>query len=99
EPARVLVVVATLERLELRGHRERVVPRSGVRELHHERAVALTRDALGGDALALERGLEVFGGTLGLVRDRLGRVDAQHQVNAALEVEAEVDALLRRVEV
>src|SRR5207237_7375209 len=72
--------------------------RRGGRQLDVEGAIAVAGHALDPDAFALERGLEVFGGALGLVLDGLARIDAEDEVDATLEIETEVDALLGRIQ-
>ena len=99
EAPRGLVLVAPLEVLQLGRRGQGVVPALRARQLDDHRRVALAREALDRDALALERGLEILGGTVGLARDVLVGLDAEHEVDAALQVEAEVDRPRRRVEV
>src|SRR4029450_1109289 len=49
------VLVAALERIELRHAGPRVIPRLRVGQLDQDRGVPLARDPLDGDTLALER--------------------------------------------
>ena len=98
EPRGGLVRALHLQGAELASGRERVVPPLRGRELHGELA-ALAGHARDADALALKGGLEVLGGALELVLDRLVDLDAEHEMDAALQIEAQIDALLRRVHV
>ena len=94
-----LIVVAPLERLELRHDGPGVVPRLGAGELDPDRGIALARDALDGDALALERRLEVLGRPIRLTGHVPVRLHAEHEVDPALQIEPEVDRASRRVQV
>src|SRR5262249_1505899 len=55
ESARRLIAIAPIERRELRQDGSGGVARLGARQLDPDRRVALARDPLDGDALALER--------------------------------------------
>src|SRR5881296_1673643 len=94
-----LVLVAAIERLELVGHRERVVPRLRRGQLDDDRGQPLAGDAPGGDTAPLQRSLEVLRRAVGLAGHVLVGLDAEHEVDAALQVEAEVDRLLRRIQI
>src|SRR5205814_8143760 len=85
--------------LELAGQREAVVPRLRGGQLDHEQRETVAGDALGADAAPLQRRLEILGRAVGLAGHVLVRLDAEHEVDAPLQVEAEVDRLLRRVQV
>ena len=98
EAPRRLVLVADLEVLKLGGHRQRVVPRLRRRQLDRHGARPLDGGAPDGHASTIQRRLEVLGGALGLGGQGLVGVDPQHEMNAALQVEAEIDPFLRRVE-
>src|SRR5262249_23841829 len=94
-----LVLVAPREGGEF-GHRgERIVPRLRAGQLHPDRRGAFARDPRDADALAFERLLDVFRRTVGLAGDVLVRLDAQHEVNAALQIEAEVESAPQWVQV
>src|SRR5205814_10212149 len=56
-------------------------------------------DATLRDAAALERGREVLRRAVGLVGHVLVGLDAEDEVDPALQVESEVDRLLRRVQI
>src|SRR4030095_6078830 len=60
-----LVVVAPLARLELRDDGAGVAPGLRVRQLDLDRGGPVARDPLDGDALALERRLEILGRAIG----------------------------------
>ena len=93
------VLVAAQEPSELVRRGQRVVPVLGRGELDGDRGTALAGDAGNADALALEGGLQILGRPIGLAGDGLVGLHAQDQMDASLEVEAEVDRFLRRVEV
>jgi len=94
-----LVVVAPLERLELRDDGPGVVPGLRVRQLDLDRGGPVARDPLDGDALALERRLEILGHAIGLAGDVPLGLDAQHEVDSALQIEPEIDRALERVQI
>src|SRR5262249_18025873 len=94
-----LILIAHVERIELRHDGPGVVPRLRVRQLDRDRGIPFTRDPLDGDPLALERALEVLGGAVGLARDVAIGLDAEHQMDTALEIQPEIDRALRRIQV
>src|SRR5882762_3356231 len=64
-----------------------------------DRAAEDLKSALDREALALERALEILGRAVGLTRDVLVGFDAEHEVDPALQIEPEVDRLLRREQI
>ena len=94
-----LVPLADVEGAELAGHRQRVVPAGDVRQLDHDAAESCAGDSLDAHALALEAALEILGGPLGLGADVLVDLHPEDQVDAALQVEPQIDRLARRVQV
>ena len=98
-PPRRRIALATSKAPNSREHRLRRRPRLGRGELDQELAGAAALDPGHGHALLLERGAETVGGALDLDRQGLVEIDAEDEVDASLEVEAEVHGLLRRVEV
>src|SRR5262249_49410955 len=78
---------------------QRVVPVLRRGQLDDDHAAALAGDAADTDALALEIRLQILGGAVRLAGDGLFGLDPENEMDAALQVEAEVDRLLRRIHV
>ncbi len=99
DPAGRLVRLLALEvAQDLADGGERRVPALGRADLDHELGGAASLDLGDRDALLVELGPDAVARPFHLRLHRLGHVDAQHQVDAALQIEPEVDGLARRVE-
>ncbi len=91
DSARRLIRLLGLEGCEL-GHRGLGrAPRLGRGQLHHQLGGTAPLDALDGHAALLQRGARAGGRPLHLRLQRLVEVDAQDEMDAALEVEPEID--------
>src|SRR6266545_3754309 len=97
--ARRLIGLLDLEPPRLAEHALRVVPGLGRRELDHEVGGAAPLDAARADPLLLQLATDRVALPLRLGLERLVHVHAEHEVNATLQVQPQVDRLLRRVEV
>src|SRR5262249_19586632 len=98
DAARRLVGFLRLEDPDVGEDALGVLPLRGRGELDGQLGGAAALDARDGDALPLELAADGVAGAVDLGGQRLVHLDAQHEVDAALEIEAEVDGPLRRVE-
>src|SRR6266542_708731 len=93
-----LIGLLHLEAALVAEHALRVIPGLRRGQLHDELGAAPALDAAHADALLLQVGAHGVALALHLGLERLVHVHAEHEVDAALQVQPEVDRLLRRIE-
>ncbi len=98
EAPRRLVERSEVVAAEVSGRGRGLAPGLGRRELHDD-LVVVPGHAGDGDALLLERALEVRRRPVQLALDRLLDLDAKDEMHAAPEIEAQVDGLPGGVEI
>src|SRR5262249_4343399 len=98
DATRRLVALLRLEDARCAQHGLRLGPVLRGRKLHDQLRAPAPLDPAHADALLLELGADQVSLASDVRLERLVDIDAEHEVDAALQVEAQVDRLLRWVE-